>query len=88
MFLMIAAMGLSTTYQNLANVIWKSKFKQLPKLFKVGTINISGIFIGKTDMLCLVLSAIALVILLFLINKTKFGLHVRDVYKRQVWNVY
>ena len=27
MFLMIAAMGLSTTYQNLANVIWKSKFK-------------------------------------------------------------
>ena len=30
MFLMIAAMGLSTTYQNLANVIWGSKFKQLP----------------------------------------------------------
>ena len=29
MFLMIAAMGLSTTYQNLANVIWGSKFKQL-----------------------------------------------------------
>ena len=27
MFLMIAAMGLSTTYQNLANVIWGSKFR-------------------------------------------------------------
>ena len=30
-------------------------------------------------MLCLVLSAIALIILLFLINKSKFGLHVRAV---------
>lgn len=51
MFLMIAAMGLSTTYQNLANVIWGSKFKQLPKIFSVGTINLNGIFIGTTIML-------------------------------------
>ena len=79
MFLMIAAMGLSTTYQNLANVIWGSKFKQLPKIFSVGTINLDGIYIGTTDMLCLGLSAIALVILLLIINKSKFGLHVRAV---------
>ena len=79
MFLMIAAMGLSTTYQNLANVIWGSKFKQLPKIFSVGTINLNGIFIGTTDLLCLGLSAVALVVLLLIINKTKFGLHVRAV---------
>lgn len=79
MFLMIAAMGLSTTYQNLANVIWGSKFKQLPKIFEVGTINLNGIFIGKTDMVCLVVSIIMLVILLMIINKTKFGLQVRAV---------
>ena len=79
MFLMIAAMGLSTTYQNLANVIWGSKFKQLPKIFSVGTINLNGIFIGTTDLLCLGLSAVALVALLLIINKTKFGLHVRAV---------
>ena len=79
MFLMIAAMGLSTTYQNLANVIWGSKFKQLPKVFKVMTLNINGIFIGTTDMLCLVVALIVLVILMLIINKTKFGLHVRSV---------
>lgn len=79
MFLMIAAMGLSTTYQNLANVIWGSKFKQLPKIFEVGTVNLNGIFIGKTDMVCLVVSIIMLVILLMIINKTKFGLQVRAV---------
>ena len=79
MFLMIAAMGLSTTYQNLANVIWGSKFKQLPKIFSVGTINLNGIFIGTTDLLCLGLSAVALLELLLIINKTKFGLHVRAV---------
>ena len=79
MFLMIAAMGLSTTYQNLANVIWGSKFKQLPKIFSVGTINLNGIFIGTTDLLCLGLSAVALVVVLLIINTTKFGLHVRAV---------
>lgn len=79
MFLMIAAMGLSTTYQNLANVVWGSKFKQLPKIFSVGTVNLNGIFIGKTDMVCLVVAAVVLVVLLLIINKTKFGLHVRAV---------
>ena len=62
MFLMIAAMGLSTTYQNLANVIWGSKFKQLPRFFKTTTLNINGIFVGTTDLLCIVISLIVLVI--------------------------
>ena len=79
MFLMIAAMGLSTTYQNLVNVIWGSKFKQLPRLFSKTTLNLSGIFVGTTDLLCIALSLIMIVILLFIINKTKFGLHVRAV---------
>ena len=79
MFLMIAAMGMSTTYQNLANVIWGSKFKQLPKAFKVMTLRLNGIFIGTTDILCLIVTMIVLVMLLLLINKTTFGLHVRAV---------
>ena len=79
MFLMIAAMGLSTTYQNLANVIWGSKFKQLPKLFKTTSLNLGGVFIGTSDLLCLSIAIVVLVILLLIINKTKFGLHVRAV---------
>ncbi|MDO5323792.1 MAG: branched-chain amino acid ABC transporter permease [Clostridia bacterium] len=79
MFLMIAAMGLSTTYQNLANVIWGSKFKQLPKLFKTTSLNLGGVFIGTSDLLCLSIAIVVLVILLLIINKTRFGLHVRAV---------
>ena len=81
MFLMIAAMGLSTTYQNLVMVIpgWGTKFKQLPKVFSVSTLNLNGIFIGTTDLACMVIAGIILVILLLIINKTEFGLHVRAV---------
>ncbi|MBQ8971960.1 MAG: branched-chain amino acid ABC transporter permease [Clostridia bacterium] len=79
MFLMIAAMGLSTTYQNLANVIWGGKFKQMPKLFSVSSINVGGAFIGTTDLLCLALALIVLALLLYIIRKTQFGLHVRAV---------
>lgn len=79
MFLMIAAMGLSTTYQNLANVIWGSKFKQLPKLFKTTSLNLGGVFVGTSDLLCLSIAIVVLVILLLIINRTRFGLHVRAV---------
>ncbi|MBR1409154.1 MAG: branched-chain amino acid ABC transporter permease [Clostridia bacterium] len=79
MFLMIAAMGLSTTYQNLATVIWGGKFKQMPKVFSKSSLNVGGVFIGTTDLLCLALTVIVLVILLLIINKTRFGLHVRAV---------
>ena len=79
MFLMIAAMGLSTTYQNLANVVWGAKFKQLPKIFSTMTINVGGIYIGTTDLLCIGVALVVLVLLLYIINRTKFGLHVRAV---------
>ena len=79
MFLMIAAMGLSTTYQNLANLVWGGKFKQMPKVFSVGSLNVGGVFIGTTDLLCLALAVIVLALLLLLINRTRFGLHVRAV---------
>ncbi len=79
MFLMIAAMGLSTTYQNLANVIWGGKFKQMPKVFSVSSLNVGGVFIGTTDLLCLALAILVLAVLLLIINKTRFGLHVRAV---------
>ncbi len=80
MFLMIAAMGLSTTYQNLATVaFWNGKFMPMPKVFPVMPLNIAGVNIGYTDLLCLALTAIVLAALLLLINKTRFGLHVRAV---------
>lgn len=79
MFLMIAAMGLSTTYQNLAILIFGAKFKMYPQVLPVTSIQIGNIYIGILDLLSLVITAIVLILLIFLIKKTKFGLNVRAV---------
>ena len=40
MFLMIAAMGLSTTFQNMAIVVFGPKFKMFPQVLPVGAVKI------------------------------------------------
>ena len=76
-FLMIAAMGLSTTFQNIAMLVFGAKFKSFPQIFSNSSIVIGGAYIGKLDIVALLISAVALIILEFTIHKTKFGLSVR-----------
>ncbi len=76
-FLMIAAMGLSTTFQNLAMLVFGSKFKTYPQLFENSSVVIGDAYIGKLDIMALVISAVALIVLEWTIRKTKFGLSVR-----------
>lgn len=78
MFLMIAAMGLSTTYQNLAMIVFGSKFKLFPEIVK-GSINFGGLTIGRLDLFSLIFSLAVLIILDYTIYRTKFGLGVRCV---------
>lgn len=79
MFLMIAAMGLSTTYQNLITVLFGAKFKMYPQVLPVSSIQIGSLYIGVLDLLSLIITAIVLFALIYLIEKTKFGLNVRAV---------
>lgn len=79
MFLMIAAMGLSTTYQNLMTVLFGAKFKMYPQVLPVSSIQIGSLYIGVLDLLSLVITAVVLFLLIFLIEKTKFGLNVRAI---------
>lgn len=79
MFLMIAAMGISTTYQNAANLAFGSKFKKFPKILPVSAIQVGEIYIGVLDLISLIVVAIVIVILLFIIQKTRFGLNVRAI---------
>ena len=79
MFLMIAAMGLSNVFQQAANLIFTSQYKSFKFKLPVSTIQIGESYIGVLDMISLVITAIILVILIFLINKTKFGLNVRAI---------
>lgn len=79
MFLMIAAMGLSTVYQQAANLIFTGKYRQFDFRLPVSTVQIGNTYLGVLDLASLVITAIILVGLIFLINKTQFGLNVRAI---------
>ncbi|KYO65261.1 High-affinity branched-chain amino acid transport system permease protein LivH [Thermovenabulum gondwanense] len=77
MFLMIAAMGLSVTFQNMVIVFIGPKFRTFPPVIPVKAIAIGNIKLGVLDLISLCIVLIAVILLEFLINKTKFGLAVR-----------
>jgi branched-chain amino acid transport system permease protein len=79
MFLMIAAMGLSTVFQNGAMLLFGSGFHQYPAVVPITSIQFGNIRFGFLDLLILIISATALIVLEFLIHHTKFGLGVRAV---------
>jgi branched-chain amino acid transport system permease protein len=77
MFLMIAAMGLSTTFQNAAIVVFGPKFKMYPQVLPVGAVKIGNLSVGLLDLVSLAIAIVAIVGLEYLITKTKFGLAVK-----------
>ncbi|MGX8708752.1 branched-chain amino acid ABC transporter permease [Clostridium sp. KNHs216] len=79
MFLMIAAMGISTTYQNGAMLAFGPKFQMFPSMFETSTIQLGSISIGILDVISLLTTIVALVVLDLLINKSKMGLGIRTV---------
>jgi len=79
MFFMIAAMGLSVVYQNAAMLIFGARFQMFPQILPVSSIQIGNVYIGVLDLMLLGIAAVALIILEFLLERTKFGLGVRAV---------
>ncbi|MCR5137367.1 MAG: branched-chain amino acid ABC transporter permease [Oscillospiraceae bacterium] len=79
MFLMIGAMGLSTIFQQVANLVFTGQYRSFKFKLPVSTIEIAGAYLGVLDLISLLLTAVILVFLIYLINKTKFGLNVRAI---------
>ena len=79
MFLMIGAMGMSNVFQQAANLIFTGQYRCYSFKLPVSTIEIGGAYIGVLDLISLGITAVILVILIYLINKTKFGLNVRAI---------
>lgn len=79
MFLMIAAMGISTTYQNGSMLVFGPKFQMFPAMFGSSTIQLGSISIGVLDAISLATTLVAIVLLELLINKSKMGLGIRTV---------
>jgi branched-chain amino acid transport system permease protein len=70
---LITAMGVSLLLQTVAMVIWKPNPKPFPQLLPVDPIDLGGPVITITQMLILLVTAIVLVILMILVNKTRLG---------------
>ena len=79
MFLMIAAMGLSSVFQQAANLIFSGQYRSYPFKLPVSTVQLGGAYIGVLDVISLVITAVILRVLIYLINKTQFGLNVRAI---------
>jgi branched-chain amino acid transport system permease protein len=70
---LITAMGMSLLLQTLAMIIWKPNYKPYPILLPSEPFVIGGAVINTTQILILVATAITLIGLTWLVNRTKLG---------------
>ncbi len=70
---LITAIGMSILLQTLAMIIWKPNYKPYPSLLPVKPFDIGGAVISSTQILILAVTAIALAVLMWLVNTTKLG---------------
>jgi len=70
---LITAMGMSLLLQTLAMIIWKPNYKPFPILLPSEPFNIGGAVINVTQILILASTAVTLVGLMWLVNRTKLG---------------
>ena len=79
--LLITAIGVSFLLENLAQNIFGANAQPFPnnKIIKTSSINIGGVQIGVTAIVTIVVSVISMVLLTFLVQKTKRGKAMRAV---------
>ncbi|MGC3985245.1 MAG: branched-chain amino acid ABC transporter permease [Pseudorhodoferax sp.] len=70
---LITAIGVSILLQTLAMIIWKPNYKAYPTLLPSNPIQIGGAVISPTQVLILSLTAVALALLMWVVNFTKLG---------------
>jgi branched-chain amino acid transport system permease protein len=70
---LITAIGISTLLQTFAMMIWGRSPRIFKQLLSTEPINIGGALISQTQVLLLVLAALAMISLVVLVEKTKLG---------------
>ncbi len=70
---LITAIGMSILLQTLAMIIWKPSYKSYPTLLPSTPISVGGAVITPTQILILGLTAVALALLMWLVNATRLG---------------
>lgn len=77
--LLITAIGISIFLQNLSQLLFSSSGKSFPNELKVAPVNIGGLQIGFVTLLTIVVTVAVMVVLQFLVGKTKIGKAMRAV---------
>ncbi|MGI5985603.1 MAG: branched-chain amino acid ABC transporter permease [Clostridiales bacterium] len=77
--LLITAIGISFLLENLAQLIFKADAKRVPPLITGPSINIAGQYVDFTAIITIVVSVISMILLTFLVRKTKMGKAMRAV---------
>ena len=70
---LITAIGMSILLQTLAMIIWKPNYKSYPSLLPSTPIDVAGAVISPTQLLIVGLTAVALALLMWLVNATRLG---------------
>jgi branched-chain amino acid transport system permease protein len=70
-------MGMSILLENLVIATIGPQFKTYPRIFAESTFSLGSLSISKMDVLMLIISSIALIGLVFFLNKTRTGVAVR-----------
>jgi len=70
---LITAIGMSILLQTLAMIIWKPNYKAYPTLLPSTPVHIGGAVITPTQIMILAVTAIALAVLMWLVNATRLS---------------
>ena len=78
-YFFVSSITLGTLYEGLVTVKAGSNFFNFPSFFKNPTIKVSDIVISTSDAMMFVISAVALLVLAYIIQKTRIGRALRAV---------
>jgi branched-chain amino acid transport system permease protein len=77
LYFIISAMGASIFFENFVIATIGPTFRTYPRIFASGSIQIGSLFIGRIDVLMIIVAAVGLLILNIIIEKSKVGLGIR-----------
>lgn len=77
LYFIISAMGASIFLENLVIATIGATFKTYPEIFKETALHFAGISINKIDLIMFLIAVVSLLILVFILGKTKIGLAIR-----------
>ena len=78
-YFFVSSITLGTLYEGLVTIKAGSKFFNFPAFFKNPTIKAGGMVISTSDAMMLIISAVALLVLAYIIQKTRIGRALRAV---------